>query len=86
VDIARQTRQWPTIAVGASPRAAISLMLISKALAAIRGRDFVIPDDVKGCAPAVLRHRVVLKPETEIEGTKADDVVRDLIQAVKVPK
>jgi MoxR-like ATPase len=86
VDLTRQTRQWPTIAVGASPRAAISLLLLSKALAAIRGRDFVVPDDVKGCAPAVLRHRVVLKPEAEIEGTRADDVVRDLIQAVKVPK
>ncbi len=86
VDLTRQTRQWPSIAVGASPRAAIALLLLSKALAAIRGRDFVVPDDVKGCAPAVLRHRVVLRPEAEIEGTRADDVVRDLIQAVKVPK
>jgi MoxR-like ATPase len=86
VDLTRQTRQWPAIAVGASPRAAIGLLLLSKALAAIRGRDFVVPDDVKGCAPAVLRHRVILRAESEIEGVKADDVVRDLIQAVKVPK
>jgi MoxR-like ATPase len=86
VDLVRQTRQWPAISVGASPRAAISLLLLSKALAALRGRDFVVPDDVKGCAPPVLRHRVVLRAESEIEGTRADDVVRDLIGAVKVPK
>jgi len=86
VELVRQTRQWPAISVGASPRAAISLLLLSKALAALRGRDFVVPDDVKGCAPPVLRHRVVLRAESEIEGTRADDVVRDLIGAVKVPK
>jgi len=86
VDLVRQTRQWPAITVGASPRAAISLLLLAKAVAALGGRDFVIPDDVKGCAPAVLRHRVILRAEAEIEGTRADDVVRDLINAVKVPK
>jgi MoxR-like ATPase len=86
VDLVRQTRQWPSISVGASPRAAISLLLLAKAFAALGGRDFVVPDDVKGCAPAVLRHRVILRAEAEIEGTRADDVVRDLINAVKVPK
>ncbi len=86
VDLVRQTRQWPAISVGASPRAAISLLLLSKALAAMRGRDFVVPDDVKGCTPAVLRHRVILRAEAEVEGTRVDDVVRDLIAAVKVPK
>ncbi|MBI4565543.1 MAG: MoxR family ATPase [Planctomycetes bacterium] len=86
VDVVRQTRDWPAIAVGASPRAAVNLLLLSKALAAVRGRDYVVPDDVKGCALPVLRHRVMLRAETEVEGTREDDVVRDVIGAVKVPK
>ncbi len=85
-DIVRQTRSWPTITVGASPRAGIALLLVSKALAVLRGRAYVIPDDVKTVALPVLRHRVLLKPESEIEGVKADDTIRDLLQAVKVPK
>jgi MoxR-like ATPase len=85
-DIVRQTRNWPSIAVGASPRAGVALLLISRALAALRGRAFVIPDDVKAIAPAVLRHRLLLKPEAEIEGMKTDHVIRDLLATVKVPK
>jgi MoxR-like ATPase len=85
-DIVRQTRNWATLSVGASPRAAVSLLELSRALAALRGRGYVIPDDVKSVAPAALRHRVLLRPESEIEGVKADDAIRDLLAAVKVPK
>jgi MoxR-like ATPase len=85
-DIVRQTRSWATIHVGASPRAAVSLLALSRALAALRGRAYVVPDDVKSVAPAALRHRVLLRPESEIEGVKSDDAIRDLLAAVKVPK
>ncbi len=84
-DIVRQTRNWATLTVGASPRAGVSLLAISRALAAVRGRSFVTPDDVKSVAPAVLRHRVLLRPESEIEGVRTDDSIRDLLEAVKVP-
>jgi MoxR-like ATPase len=85
-DIVRQTRNWPSIAVGASPRAGVALLLVTRAIAALRGRAYVIPDDVKSIAPAVLRHRLLLKPEAEIEGMRTDHVIRDLLAAVKVPK
>ncbi len=85
-DIVRQTRNWPSIAVGASPRAGVALLLVSRAIAALRGRPYVIPDDVKSIAPAVLRHRLLLKPEAEIEGMKTDHVLRDLLANVRVPK
>lgn len=83
--IARRTREWPTIALGASPRAAISLMLVAQAWAAVEGRDFLIPDDVKRAALPVLRHRILLKPEAELEGHDADRTLRDVLAAVPVP-
>ena len=64
----RRTRDWPTLSLGASPRAAISLLQVAKAMAAMDGRDYLMPDDVKTLAPPVLRHRLVLKPEAELEG------------------
>jgi len=85
-ELARRTRAWPTISLGASPRAAVYLMLVSKAMAAMDGRDYLIPDDVKSAAPAVLRHRLMLKPEADLEGITADQVVADVINAVEVPK
>jgi len=85
-DIVRQTRNWPAIAVGASPRAGVALLMVVRAIAALRGRAYVIPDDVKAITPAVLRHRLLLKPEAEIEGMKTDHVIRDLLATVKVPK
>jgi MoxR-like ATPase len=85
-DVVRQTRNWATLAVGASPRAGVALLSVSRAFAALRGRAFVVPDDVKGAAAPVLRHRILLKPESEIEGVKEDDVIRELLAAVKVPK
>ena len=84
--IVRRTREWPSIALGASPRASASLLLVSKALAAREGRDFVIPDDAKEAALPVLRHRLVLRPEAELEGFDADRVVRDVLAATQVPK
>lgn len=86
VQIARRTRDWPSLSLGASPRAAISLMVASRAAAAVDGRDYIIPDDVKAVAPAVLRHRVVLKPEADLEGLTADLIIADILRAVEVPK
>jgi MoxR-like ATPase len=84
--IARRTRDWPALTLGASPRAAINLMQMSKAKAAMDGRDYLLPDDVKAAAPAVLRHRLVLKPEADLEGLTADQVLTDVLGAVEVPK
>jgi MoxR-like ATPase len=84
--VVRRTREWPAIALGASPRASTSLLLVSKAFAAREGRNFVIPDDVKEAAQPVLRHRLVLRPEAELEGMDADRVVRDVLAATQVPK
>jgi MoxR-like ATPase len=84
--LVRRTREWPSLSLGASPRAAISLMMVSKAMAAMDGRGYLIPDDVKSVAPPVLRHRIMLKPEADLEGVTADQVIRDVIAAVEVPK
>jgi MoxR-like ATPase len=84
--IARRTREWPSVALGASPRAAIHLLQIAKAAAALDGRDFVLPDDVKRVAPAVLRHRLVVQAEGALEGITADQIVADVLAAVPVPK
>ena len=84
--LVRRTREWPTITLGASPRASASLLLVAKAFAAKEGRDFLIPDDVKDAARPVLRHRLVLRPEAELEGFDTDRVVADLLAATPVPK
>ena len=86
VQIARRTREWPSLSLGASPRAAVSLMAVSKAVAAMDGRDYVIPDDVKASSLPVLRHRIILKPEADLEGITPDQVLRDVLRAVEVPK
>ena len=84
--IVRRTRDWPSLSLGASPRAAVSLMAVSKAFAAMDGRDYIIPDDVKSAAHPVLRHRVILRPEADLEGITPDQVVDDVLRAVEVPK
>ena len=84
--IARQTRAWPAVSLGASPRAAIHLMQLAKAAAALDGRDFLLPDDVKRVAPAVLRHRLVVRGEADLEGVTADQVIADILASVPVPK
>src|SRR5271154_561550 len=84
--IVRRTREWPTVSLGASPRASASLLLVAKAYAARDGRDFLIPDDVKLAAVPVLRHRLVLRPEAELEGFDTDRVVADILAATALPK
>jgi MoxR-like ATPase len=86
VAVARRTREWPTLSLGASPRATVSLMTTAKAIAAMDGRDYIIPDDVKTAALPVLRHRIILKPEAELEGLTSDHVLSDVLRAVEVPK
>jgi len=86
LSLTRRTREWPTLLLGASPRAAISLMLVAQAAAAFDGRDYLVPDDVKRAVQPVLRHRVMLKPEAELEGFDADRVLTDVIAAVPVPR
>jgi MoxR-like ATPase len=84
--LARRTREWPTLLLGASPRAALSIMRVAQAAAAFDGRDYLVPDDVKRAIPPVLRHRVMLKPEAELEGFDADRVLTDVIAAIPVPR
>jgi MoxR-like ATPase len=82
----RATRTSADLMVGASPRAGIALVRCAKAIAAIRGRGFVIPDDVKELALPILRHRVLLRPEAEVEGLTADRILTSLIEAQTVPR
>jgi len=84
--LTRMTRDNPHLILGGSPRASVMLLEASKVLAALRGRDFVTPDDVKAIAPAVLRHRLILRPEADIEGLTADDVIASILTAVSVPR
>jgi MoxR-like ATPase len=86
VQVVRRTRDWPSLSLGASPRAAVSLMVVSKAMAAMDGRDYLIPDDVKQATLPVLRHRIMLKPEADLEGMTADQILQDVLRAVEVPK
>jgi MoxR-like ATPase len=85
-EIVRRTRTWPALSLGGSPRASVALLFLSKSLAAIDGRDYLVPDDVKAAAPAVLRHRLVVKPEADLEGVTPDRVTADVIATVEVPK
>jgi MoxR-like ATPase len=84
--IVRETRESRDIRLGASPRAAIALLIGSKVLAALDGRDFVLPDDVKRLALPTLRHRIVLRPEVELEGMSADMVIDHVLAAIEVPR
>ncbi len=85
-EIVAATRKSGDLLIGGSPRAGIALLNAGKALAAIRGRQFVIPDDVKDMAMPVLRHRVLLRPEAEVEGLRADDVLKMLLGGQVVPR
>ncbi|HZP21966.1 MAG TPA: MoxR family ATPase [Terriglobales bacterium] len=86
VRVVRATRDSLALSLGGSPRAAVFLMQAAKATAAIDGRDYMIPDDVKSAALPVLRHRLVLKPEAELEGLTTDQVLQDLLRTVEVPQ
>jgi MoxR-like ATPase len=84
--VVRRTREWPSLTLGASPRAAVSLMLVAQGFAALEGRNYLVPDDVKQAALPVLRHRLILKPEAELEGNDTDRVITEILAAVPLPK
>jgi MoxR-like ATPase len=84
--IVRRTREWPQFYLGASPRAGIALVQGSRTLAAFRGRDYVVPDDVVDLAIPTLRHRVIRTAEAEVEGQSVDELLRQLIRSVEVPR
>ena len=84
--IVRTTRSMPQITLGASPRAGVMLMLAAKGRALVLGRDFVTPDDVKAMALPVLRHRILLFPEAEVEGKTTDDCINEILLKVEVPR
>ncbi|MBC7286600.1 MAG: MoxR family ATPase [Armatimonadetes bacterium] len=85
-DLARATRGHPLLTLGVSPRGAAMLLLAAKTLAALRGKDYLGPDEVQAMAPAVWRHRLILRPEAEIEGQTPDDVIAAVIASVPVPR
>ena len=86
VDIVRQTRRHSSVLVGAGPRATQALILASRTHAAIDGRDFITPDDIKTMALPVLEHRLILRPEFEIEGLTVVEVVGEILKKVAVPR
>ncbi|MBQ55452.1 MULTISPECIES: MoxR family ATPase [Pseudomonas] len=86
VRLARATRSWPGLSIGAGPRASIALVRCARARALMRSGEFVLPEDIKGCALAVLRHRVRLSPELDIEGLSVDQVLQQLIDQVPAPR
>jgi MoxR-like ATPase len=86
VRMARATRSWPGLTIGAGPRASIALVRGARARALLRGGEFVTPDDIKGCALAVLRHRVRIAPELDIEGLEVDQVLKQLLDQIPAPR
>lgn len=85
-EVVHQSRNNPRIYLGASPRASLSILKASKTVAALRGRDFVTPDDIQYVAVPVLNHRIILSPDTEMEGVQAEEVISDMIAKVEVPR
>jgi MoxR-like ATPase len=84
--LVRTTRDAPALTLGASPRASVSLLKLAQAAALLEGRDYVIPDDVKGMAVPALRHRVMVAPELELEGVTADTALKSLLERVEAPR
>ena len=85
-EITHETRNHGKLYLGASPRASLSMMRASKALAAMRGRDFVVPDDVQYVAYHVLNHRIILTPEAEMEGMTPELIIEEIVQKIEVPR
>ena len=85
-EIVRATRTAPTLTLGASPRATVALLKVSQAAALLDSREYVIPDDVKAAAPAVLRHRIIVAPELELEGVTADAALQAVIDKIEAPR
>ncbi len=86
VNLAEASRKSSELVLGGSPRASIALLLASKTYAALQGRDYILPDDVKYLAPHVYRHRILLKPDAEIEGLTSDDIIDRLLAEVEIPR
>jgi len=86
VRLVRATRDWPGIAIGAGPRGSIALLRVARAMALLAGRDFVIPDDIKAAGLPVLRHRVAISPESELDGLTSDDLLKGLIEQTVAPR
>ncbi|MEI7964657.1 MAG: MoxR family ATPase [Chitinophagaceae bacterium] len=84
--IVHETRNNPALYLGASPRASLAILRSAKANAAIKGRDFVTPEDIVEMAPHVLRHRIILTPEKEMEGITADDLIDNILKSIEVPR
>ncbi|HEX4956680.1 MAG TPA: MoxR family ATPase [Lacibacter sp.] len=84
--IVNETRNNPSLFLGASPRASLAIVKASKAFAAMAGRDFVTPEDIVEVAPHVLRHRIILTPEKEMEGLTADDLIDRIIKSIEIPR
>lgn len=86
VAVVGKTRSHPALFLGASPRASVALLNSSKALAALRGRDFITPDDVQELAYPILRHRIILTPEREMDGSTPDDLIKSILEKTEVPR
>ena len=86
ISIIETTRRVNAVAIGASPRGSVAMLLCAKSCAAMNGRDFVIPDDVRELAHPILRHRIILRPEAEIDGVRPDAVIENILSQVKVPR
>lgn len=84
--LVRKTRDWPAIVLGASPRASVAVLKVSKAFAAMEGREFIVPDDIKASVKCTLRHRIRLNPEAELEGVTPDAALDQILRAIEVPK
>jgi MoxR-like ATPase len=84
--LVQRTRQHPDLALGASPRSAVAWLLASKAHAWLEGRDFVTPDDIKAIALPLLRHRLILRPEAQLDGLQIDTAINSLLIQVAVPR
>jgi MoxR-like ATPase len=80
------TRENPDLYLGASPRASIGILNSAKAISALRGRDFITPDDIREVTIPVLNHRIVLSPEREMEGTKTNQIIKEIIDQIEVPR
>ena len=84
--IVHETRNNPALYLGASPRASLAILRSARANAAIKGRDFVTPEDIVEMAPHVLRHRIILTPEKEMEGLTTDDLIDTILKSIEVPR
>jgi MoxR-like ATPase len=85
VKVVRATRDHAAVELGVSPRGTLALYKTAQALAALRGRDFVIPDDVKYLSPAVLTHRIIISPQTRLRGRRPEEVVTEIVDTIPVP-